>query len=164
MHRYKIEFFMKSLTSIEPVRSFSFWLILASGSIITSGWLLSHLISQTIPTEQKLTINVRFLKIQATGSEVLLGFGGFIITTLLSGCFGGKWIYELVKTGFGLNLGQFYSICMFSSFLTVAWSFSFFIIYYIFKQFNLSFIENPEQYEDLIHKMSQRSKGRNNGK
>ncbi|WP_318473000.1 hypothetical protein [Photobacterium leiognathi] len=155
---------MKDITSIESALESVFsWLFLASISIITSGWFLAHPISQTIATEQKFVINLLVLKIQATGSQVILGFSGFIITTLLSGVIAGEWIYELVKTSFGIDPGQFKSICMFSSFLTVAWSFLFFIIYYCFNANNSNFVDDKELYEDLLGRLSS-SQGENDGK
>lgn len=156
---------MKDIISVESALESVFsWLFLASISIITSGWFLAHPISQTIATDQKFVINLVVLKIQATGSQVILGFGGFIITTLLSGAVAGEWIYELVKTNFGIDPGQFKSICMFSSFLTVAWSFLFFIIHYFFNMNSSDFVEDKKQYANLLGLLSKRSKGGSDGK
>lgn len=155
---------MKDITGVESALESVFsWLFLASISIITSGWFLAHPISQTIAIDQKFVINLLVLKIQATGSQVILGFGGFIITTLLSGAVAGEWIYELVKTSFGIDPGQFKSICMFSSFLTVAWSFFFFIIHYWFNMNGSDFVDDKKQYADLLGRLS-RSQGENDGK
>ncbi|WP_394167499.1 hypothetical protein [Photobacterium piscicola] len=155
---------MKDITIVESALESVFsWIFLASISIITSGWFLAHPISQTIATDQKFVINLLVLKIQATGSQVILGFGGFIITTLLSGAVAGEWIYELVKISFGIDPGQFKSICMFSSFLTVAWSFFFFIIHYWLNMSGSDFVDDKKQYADLLGRLS-RSQGKNDGK
>ncbi len=151
---------MKDISGIQSVLESVFsWLLLASISIITSGWLLAHPISNTMATDQKFVINLIVLKIQATGSQVILGFGGFIITTLLSGAMAGEWIYELVKISFGIDPGQFKSICMFSSFLTVAWSFFFFIIHYLFTKNGSDFVDNKKQYANLLGRLSKQNAG-----
>ncbi|MFB2827684.1 hypothetical protein [Aeromonas veronii] len=156
---------MKSNLELQAILESVFsWILLASISIITSGWFLAHPISNTIATDQKFVINLIALKIQATGSQVILGFAGFIITTLLSGVMAGQWVYTLVKDNFGIDPGQFKSICMFSSFLTVAWSFAFFIIYYLFNLNRPSFVENKEKYESQLERLSSSSRGKSNGK
>jgi len=156
---------MKEITVIESALESVFsWLFLASISVITSGWFLAHPISQTMATNQKFVINLIVLKIQATGSQVILGFGGFIITTLLSGVVAGEWIYEIVKVSFGIDPGQFKSICMFSSFLTVAWSFIFFIIHYLFTMNGSDFVDDKKKYESLLDRLSTPLRGENDGK
>lgn len=149
---------MRNLTSLQELLEGVFsWAFLAPISIITSGWFLAHLMPNTIITDQKFIINIKVIKIQASGSQVLLGFASFIITTLLSGLTAGRWMYELVKIQFGIDPGQFKSICMLSSFLTVAWTFLFFCIYYIIKLKDNS--SNNGEYAEQISKIVARSRG-----
>ncbi|MEZ9762344.1 hypothetical protein AB4278_05465 [Vibrio splendidus] len=155
---------MDKLTDVMSVLENVFsWLLLASISIIVSGWLLAHPISQTVSTDQKFVIHLLVLKIQATGSQVILGFGGFIITTLLSGLVAGEWVYNLVKVNFGIDPGQFKSICMFSSFVTVAWSFAFFAIHYVMSSKGSDFVDDKGKYEAQLDRITKRKQGENDG-
>ena len=119
----------KYITAATAVIKFIFsWVILLPIAIIVSGKFLTKSVNFAVNTKQLFKIEFGILKIQATDEEVILGFAGFIITLFVSGIYGGKDVYELVKGRFGIDPGQFNSLCIFSSFSMVVWScFLFFI-------------------------------------
>lgn len=135
----------------ELVKGVFSWVILLPISVIVSGKLLAQPIALSVVSEQLFKINLKILKIQSTGNEVILGFAGFIITTFILGVFAGQKVYALVKINFGIDPGQFQSICFFGAFLTVLWTAIFFVIHYTFSMKNgSSFIENKNEYEQRI--------------
>lgn len=134
------------------------WAVLMPIAVIVSGKLLSKTINFTADSEQVFKISIKLLKIQATGGEVILGFTGFFITLFCFGTFGGKEIYDLVKANYGIDPGQFNSLCMFSSFTTVIWSAVVFIIYYLISQSSASaFSENDKEHKQLLEKLAQKN-------
>lgn len=104
------------------------WVILLPIAIIVSGKFLTKPVSFSVNSKQLFKIEIGILTIQATDEEVILGFAGFIITLFASAMYSGKGVYELVKAGFGIDPGQFNSLCIFSSFSMVVWSCALLII------------------------------------
>lgn len=111
------------------------WVILLPIAIIVSGKFLTKPIFFSVNTKQLFKIEIGILKIQATDEEVILGFAGFIITLFVSAMYGGKDVYELVKGRFGIDPGQFNSLCIFSSFSMVVWSCALFFIIELARHF-----------------------------
>lgn len=118
-----------TLETIRTVVIYIFsWFILLSVAVIVSGKLLAKTITLTVRGSQEFFINLWLLRIKSTDDEVILGFTGFIITLLILAGLRGAAIYELVKNEFGVDPGHFYAVCMFCSFVTVAWSFLMFVL------------------------------------
>lgn len=61
-----------------------------------------------------------FLKFKATGQEALLGLTGFALTLIVIGVTARERIGPFVKNDFGLNIGQFVSLCFASSLAILA--------------------------------------------
>lgn len=104
------------------VLSFIFsWVVLMPIAVIVSGKLLSKRVQLRVKSEQLFSINLLYiLRIRAQDDEVILGFTGFIVILLLVGLVAGPQSYTVVKSNFGIDPGQFNSVCLMSSFLTVA--------------------------------------------
>ena len=148
-----------SLEWIDPfIKSVFSWIILMPISVIVTGKLLSKPINFTVNSTQLFQIPLKILVVQATQGEVVLGFSGFIITLFGLAVFDGVGIYSIVKTNFGIDPGQFNSLCMFSSFATVVWSFAVFLIHAFFSgSGSASFVEDVKRYDDQIQRLENNS-------
>jgi hypothetical protein len=99
------------------------WFFLMPIAVIISGILLSKPFNLQIETDQRFRIPVpRIFNLEANNGEVVLGFAGFIITLVILGVTGGEYIYIFFRSHFGIDPGQFNSLCILSSFITVLWS------------------------------------------
>jgi hypothetical protein len=99
------------------------WVVLMPIAVIISGVLLSKPFRLQVEAEQQFRLPIpTIFKLQATGGEVILGFAGFIITLLPVSLIGGQAMYAFFRLQFGIDPGQFNSLCILSSFITVAWS------------------------------------------
>lgn len=107
----------------DTIKTIFSWVILMPISVIISGKLLSQPFRLTVGPDEFFTVPIpKILFIRATGSEVIFGFTGFIITLLLLGLLAGPSAYVTFRSRFGLDPGQFNSLCILSSFITVIWS------------------------------------------
>ena len=132
------------------------WVILLPIAIIISGKFLTRPVSLKVNSKQLFKLSFGILKIQATDEEVILGFAGFIITLFISAMYGGKDIYEAVKSGFGIDPGHFNSLCIFSSFSMVLWScFLFIVIGLSSSIFGYFKPRELRERDDLIEKLRQ---------
>lgn len=92
-------------------------------AVIISGIFLSKPFRLQVEAEQQFRIPIpKIFNLQATGGEVILGFAGFIMTLVPVALIGGKPIYAFFRVQFGIDPGQFNSLCILSSFITVMWS------------------------------------------
>ena len=92
-------------------------------AVIVSGKMLAIRFRLTVQDKQWLKIPLPYVaKIQATGAEVILGFSGFFLTLFVITVPAGRIVYEMFRYQFGIDPGQFNSLCIFSSFATVVWS------------------------------------------
>lgn len=99
------------------------WIVLMPIAVIISGIFLSKPFKLQVDSEQKFRIPIpRIFHLQATGGEVILGFAGFIITLLPVSLIGGQSVYAFFRVQFGIDPGQFNSLCILSSFITVVWA------------------------------------------
>ncbi|WP_344572186.1 hypothetical protein [Winogradskya humida] len=102
------------------VRFIFSWVILMPIAVIAGGKLLGQLFKLDGQDDDSFRIRVPpVLKFSAKKEEVLLGVALFIIDLFLVGAFFGEDTYLLFKREFGVDPGQFNSICTFSSFLSV---------------------------------------------
>lgn len=141
----------------QVIRSIFSWAVLMPISVIITGKFLAKPISFNVTTKQLFRLRFKVLEIQATGSEVILGFAGFIISLLLMGIFAGRDIYELVKANFGIDPGHFNALCMLASFVTVTWSAFVFLLHLLINRSKLpTFVSDPSRYDSLIAKLSRK--------
>lgn len=97
------------------------WLILMPIAIIVGGRLYSRVFYLGGTSRQLFRIRVPpILDVSATDDEVILGFTGLILCLLFVGLPLGPIAYTLIKRQFGIDPGQFDSLCVFSAFLNVA--------------------------------------------
>ena len=151
-----------SLQGIAVIIKFIFsWLILLPIAVIVTGKLLSKPINFGSDSKQILRIPLKVFEIEANGGEVILGFACLIIVLFLVAMVGGADTYTLVKSNFGIDPGQFHSLCFFSALVSVIVSAFLFIVHYVFsKGWNTSFVEDQNRYEQTIDKLARR--GENN--
>jgi hypothetical protein len=117
----------------EAVIKFIFsWVMLMPVSVIISGKLLSEVLKLRVRSKQLFGIERRVagvsFEIQATDNEVILGFTGFIITLMVIAVPLGHRAYDLFREQFGIDPGQFTSLCILSSLSTVIWTFILYVI------------------------------------
>jgi len=146
--------------SVETIFS---WVILMPISVIISGKILAKILNFPVDSEQVFKIPIKILNIEAIGGEVILGFAGFIITLTGMGLIAGQEVYLLVKTNFGIDPGQFNSICMLSSFATVIWTSIIFLISEIFSKTSQSPLSDiSAEHLELIKLLADKNKGDKN--
>ena len=99
------------------------WVILMPVSVIIAGKLLARVLRVGGQSEEFFGVNIpKLFRLHARNDEVVLGFTLFIITLLVTALSAGRAIYHLFVRDFGIDPGQFNSICVLSSFLDVALS------------------------------------------
>src|SRR5688500_8373310 len=101
------------------------WVVLMPISVIIGGKLLAQVLKLNVRSTQLFKITIpRLFIIQATDSEVIMGFTGFIITLVLIAVPAGPTAYAMFVKQFGVDPGHFNSLCVLSSFATVMWTFA----------------------------------------
>lgn len=95
------------------------WIILAAIAIIISGKLISKRVPIGIFDEAKFEIPLLIFHIEARGEEVTTGFVSFILSLFLCIFLGGNQAYLLFKEQAGVDIGQWNSLCVIASFLSL---------------------------------------------
>lgn len=95
------------------------WLVLAGISIIISGKLISLRLPIGIRDDSNFHIPLVIFTIRAKGEEVISGFLSFILSLILCIFLGGKGAYDLFKDQAGVDIGQWNSLCVMASFLSL---------------------------------------------
>jgi hypothetical protein len=143
----------------EVVKFIFSWVILLPIAVIVSGKLLSARLKLSVSSEQIFKIAIlRVLIIQATGAEVVLGLTGFIATLAFVGLFGGKPAYYLFRDRFGVDPGQFNSLCVLSSFALVIWTIALSALIALIYWLNSVRHTKRTERDALITKLSQRKR------
>ncbi|WP_139216653.1 hypothetical protein [Sphingomonas sp. NFR04] len=95
------------------------WIVLAAISIIISGKLITYRLPIGLKDESSFHIPLIIFKMKAKGEEVTSGFICFILC--LSACIfiGGKPAYDIFKLRSGVDIGQWNSLCVMASFLSL---------------------------------------------
>jgi hypothetical protein len=125
---YQSEPDIDQLTKI--LRAIFSWGVLMPIAVIVSGIFLSKPFRLQVESQQQFRIPIpKIFHLEATGGEVILGFAGFILTLVPLGLIGGQSIYNFFKVQFGIDPGQFNSLCVLSSFITVIWSVALWLIH-----------------------------------
>jgi hypothetical protein len=123
----------RDLNIVSAVLKFGFsWLGMMPAAIAISGIFIRHIPGCQLTDQKHHLIGIPLwpvYRIRATGDEVVFGIGLFIAEFFLLGLTLGRQIYAIVRSGFGLDLGQFNSICAFSAFSSVLISFLALMIY-----------------------------------
>lgn len=152
------------LEKLETLIKFIFsWVILMPIALIVSGKFIAQPIPLKVNSKQLFKISLGMLVVEATDDEVIYGFTGFIITFLLVAIIGGKDAYALVKNNFGVDAGQFNSLCILSSFSTVLWSFLLFILWKLFSNVTNGDKRQLKERDDLIEEIAKKDRRSNNG-
>lgn len=95
--------------------------VLAFIAIVACGKWLGMLFALPRSADDMLGASIPgFIKFKATGQEVLLGLTGFVLTLFVIGVTVRGNIGPFVKNDFGLNVGQFVSLCFASSLAILA--------------------------------------------
>lgn len=104
------------------------WIVLTAIAIIISGKLLAKRMPLGFFNDDVFDINLGLLKLKSRGDEVSLGFIVFIFHLCVFIIFGGKPIYTFFKTQAGIDIGQWNSLCIVSSFASILLAFIFYAI------------------------------------
>jgi hypothetical protein len=103
-------------------------LVLAYVAIIVSGKLLASAFPGRRLPGQSLRLPLFIMNFQAENDEVIFGMTSFILTLLLTAFLGGPDFYFLFVKRFGLDAGQFNTLCIASAFFSVIWSASLYVL------------------------------------
>ena len=95
------------------------WLVLAGISIIISGKLISLRLPIGIRDDSNFHIPLVIFTIRAKGEEVTSGFLSFILSLISCIFLGGRGAYNLFKDQAGVDIGQWNSLCVMASFLSL---------------------------------------------
>jgi hypothetical protein len=98
------------------------WIALTPIAIIVSGKLIAHIPVFRLQGQDEQRFGLRLpgvIHFVAKGDEVVFGFAIFIMEFFILSLIAGQVIYGIVKSRFGVDLGQFNSICTFSAFSSV---------------------------------------------
>lgn len=98
------------------------WVILLPTSIIIAGKFLAAIFPMKGISRTILRIPLWIFRLEAQNDEVILGFAGFLITFALVAFSGGQAFYKFAALQFGIDPGQFHTLCFSSAIFTVAWS------------------------------------------
>lgn len=98
------------------------WVFLAAISIIISGKLISVRLTIGIQDDANFSIPLVIFSIKAKGEEVTTGFVAFILSLAVCILFGGKEAYEMFRDHAGVDIGQWNSLCVIASFLSLLMS------------------------------------------
>lgn len=135
------------------------WLILLPIAVIVTGKLLSKPINLGSDSKQVLKIPLKIISLEANDGEVILGFACLLIIIFIVAMTGGQEVQELVKVKFGVDPGQFHSICFFSSLISVVCSFILFVVHYLMTKVGIApFVEDKTKYEATISRLSNKEK------
>lgn len=108
------------------------WIALLPISIVVSGKLIAQIPAFKIfffEGNDEFGLRVPgIMRLVARNGEVVFGFTIFIIEFFALAMIAGRWVYRTVKIGFGIDLGQFDSICAFSALSSVVLAGSLFLI------------------------------------
>lgn len=99
------------------------WIVLMPIAVIVSGKLLAQVLK--IPRQQKQLFQIKIpgvLTVRAQNDEVVIGFALFLCTFFITALIAGRGVYQLFVDRFGIDLGQFTSLCVFCSFQAVLFS------------------------------------------
>ena len=98
------------------------WIALLPIAIVVSGKLIAHNPAFKLSGQDEQKFGLRLpgiIHFVATGDEVVFGFALFITEFFFFALVAGRAIYGIVKSDFGVDLGQFNSLCAFSAFSSV---------------------------------------------
>lgn len=104
------------------------WIVLTAIAIIISGKLLAKRMPLGFLDEDIFDINIGLLKLKSRGDEVSLGFIAFIFHLCCFIMFGGKSTYIFFKLQSGIDVGQWNSLCIMSSFASILLAFIFYAV------------------------------------
>ena len=110
----------KAVELVQPIlTALLTWVFLAAISIIISGKLISQRLPIGIQDEATFVIPLLIFKIRARGEEVTTGFVAFILSLIVRIFLGGASAYTLFKEQAGVDIGQWNSLCVIASFLSL---------------------------------------------
>ncbi|GAA4468573.1 hypothetical protein [Phytohabitans houttuyneae] len=119
-----------SLRQYDPLRfledglKFVFsWVALMPIAVIVSGKIVGTSLKMPRQTKQMFRIPVpRILNLEARGDEVVFGFAAFFLNFMAIALPAGRPAYNMFVDRFGVDPGQFNSLCILSSFAAVCTS------------------------------------------
>ena len=137
------------------IRWFLSCFVLEFIAIILSGQLLTQIPAFRI-SSTKGRHTIRFytviVNVTAYGDEVIVGISGFIVVLLTMGLLLGRQIPALLTERFGIDLGHFEALCVFSSFVLMFVSFVLKVFYAVTY---VNAVDTPESYEQSIDRLAQ---------
>jgi hypothetical protein len=144
-------------SSIQSILTTLFsWAVLAALSVIISGKLLAKRIPAGFNDAALFNIPLGIFRLEAKGDEVSLGIIMFIFS--FTGCiiFGGKAAYELFREQAGIDIGQWNSLVVISSFLAVIVSTA---LCLILSRFAGQPVVDRQERKDVLEKLEDMSNG-----
>jgi len=134
------------------VKIFS-WTVLLPLSVIFSGIFLSNALPAMKSSQEaknKFWIPLPpLLNVEARGSEVALGFGSFFVTFIVVTFAGGATFYKYAAQSFGIDPGQFNTLCFASGLFSVAWTSTIWLLVHLIG--TPQSITEPEKQNETLH-------------
>lgn len=127
-------------------------IVLTAIAIIVTGIMLGKIINLRANEKNKFRVKVPYvLSIEASGGDLVLGFGAFLITMLMTALCAGHWARPIVSWCLGLDEPQFRCVCYLSSFTTVTLTFALLILTTVVFRGKIVSVPNND---DIIAKVS----------
>jgi len=132
------------------------WILVMPIAVIFSGKLLASRLR--LPLEGNVDfIDIRIpllFRARATRAEAVFGFGMYFLWFTIAGFAGGKSLYAAFKEGFGIDPGQWNSLCITGSLISVVCSFLIFLL--LFQWIPSG---QPRNYDRIIEQLGERGPG-----
>jgi hypothetical protein len=147
-----------SIAPLNDALKFIFsWVALMPLSVIVSGKLLAHIPAFRLAGQEKQDFGLRLpgvIRFFASGDEVVFGFGLFLSELFILSLVAGHGIYKLFRSDFGVNLGQFNSLCAFSALSSVVFSLLILIVALIVTRVRRASDKSLKEYDETIDKLT----------
>ena len=119
----------KAKAFLEDAVQFIFsWVLLLPISVIVSGKLLGEAFSYKVDNGDEFKISFKIFTIKAEKSEVMTGFGLYMLIFLLNMVFFSETVGRIIASNAGLSITRWNSLCIFSALCSAAVSMLTFMI------------------------------------
>lgn len=139
------------------------WIIVLPIGVIVSGKLLSEAFSYKVDSDDIFVINLKVFNIKAEKSEVVTGFGLYMLIFLADLVFFSEFINQVIQKNAGLNISRWNSLCIFSALCAAAVSMMAFMVLVFIPRLlpSRKIITNREEI-DIIARIEQNSERKEN--
>lgn len=91
------------------------WIVVLPICVVLTGKFLSQVFDYKVKNDDLFAINVYFLRIKAEKSEVMIGFGVYLLVFFTNLLFAKEYPLSVLNDGAGLKLTKWNAVCLFSA-------------------------------------------------